>query len=60
MAKISRKARDTAVTACIAAGLLAVPAVHAAGWYGGISVGNFDDEIINGSDTGWKLYGGYH
>ncbi len=31
---------------------------HAQGWYGGISVGSFDDEIIDDSDTGWKLYVG--
>lgn len=28
-------------------------------FYGGVSIGSFDGEVVNGSDTGWKIFGGY-
>ena len=32
---------------------------YAQNFYGGFSIGSFDDEIISDSDTGWKIFGGY-
>ncbi len=35
-----------------------VPA-NAQDTYVGLSLGNFEDAVLNDSDTGWKVYGGY-